>query len=108
MPKIGPEAPSRSGKIAIFFVVDMSGSMWHIAEDTRGTINSFIGDQVGQEGEAFVSLTVFDTIVETPVKAVAAEDFPEITPDIYNPRGSTALLDAVGITIRSAEDVVGV
>jgi uncharacterized protein YegL len=106
MAELVPPVQKNDGRILINIVADMSGSMSHLADDTRGTINGFIKDQVDQEGEAFVTLINFDTTVETPFTAILAADAPEITREIYTPRGGTALLDAIGEAIRSTEKVI--
>lgn len=106
MPEVAPEAPGPGGRILISFVADMSGSMASLADDVRGTINGFVEDQIDQPGEAFFTLTVFDTVVETPFDAVPVADMPEITDAEYRPRGMTALLDAIGQTVRTTEDAI--
>ncbi len=98
--------PTSGGRILISFVADMSGSMYTLAEDVRGTINGFVNKQINQPGEAFFTLTVFDTVVETPFDAVLVQDMPEIGEETYTPRGNTALLDAIGQTVRATEDAV--
>ena len=106
MPEIAPEAPTGGGRILISFIADMSGSMTGLTDDVRGTINGFVADQIDQPGEAFFTLTVFDTVVETPFDAVPVEEMPEVTTEHYKPRGLTALLDAIGQTVRSTEEAV--
>ncbi len=104
MAEIAP--PAAGGRILISFIADMSGSMQCIASDVIGTINGLVKDQIDKPGEAFFTLTTFDTVVETPFVAVPVEDMPEIGTETYAPRGWTALLDAIGRTVRATEDVV--
>lgn len=104
MPELAP--PANDGRILISLIADMSGSMQPLADDVRGTINGFVQDQIDQPGEAFFTLTLFDTVVEVPFVATPVANVPAITEDIYRPRGGTALLDAVGKTIRATEDVI--
>lgn len=94
------------GRILISFVADMSGSMYNLADEVRGTINGLVKDQIDQPGEAFFTLTVFDTEVETPFNAVPVQEMPEISEATYMPRGMTALLDAIGKTVRETESAV--
>jgi len=89
----------------IVFIVDMSGSMQHLKEDTIGGYNSFIEEQKKVEGECFVSLIMFDNVIEKPYIHVPLQDVPELTGQVYKPRGSTALLDAIGITINECESL---
>ena len=81
----------------ITMVVDRSGSMESIKSDAEGGINSFIDQQKQEPGEALLTLVQFDTDYEfvhtgKPIKQVSA--FKLV------PRGSTALLDAVGRAIN--------
>ncbi len=82
----------------IVFVVDRSGSMTGIAADMQGGFDAFIAKQRKVAGECKVTLVRFDTEYEivyssTPLDQVAAL--------VLEPRGSTALLDALGRTIDS-------
>ena len=81
----------------ITMVIDRSGSMQSIQSDAEGGINSFIEQQKQEPGEANVTLVQFDTDYEfvhsgVPISQVSA--FKLV------PRGSTALLDAVGRAIN--------
>jgi len=81
----------------ITMVIDRSGSMQSIRTDAEGGINSFIEQQKLEPGEALLTLVQFDTEYEfvhsgTLIKQVSA--FALV------PRGSTALLDAVGRAIN--------
>jgi uncharacterized protein YegL len=77
-------------------VVDRSGSMVTIAADTEGGFNSFIEKQKAEPGTATGSLTIFDNEVETLYSFVNIQDIPAFH---LVPRGWTALLDAIGVTI---------
>jgi hypothetical protein len=48
----------------ITFVLDSSGSMEAIADDTRGGFNAFLDDQRKEEGTATVTLYDFNTTVD--------------------------------------------
>lgn len=79
-------------------IADRSGSMFSIAEDMNGGLETFLKEQDALEGTLLVDITVFDGSVEQTVTDGKVEDiaFPIIVP-----RGSTALNDAMGITITS-------
>ena len=89
----------------IAFILDRSGSMGQIWDDVKGGFKQFIEDQKA-EGDPKFSLTVFDTEVDQPYDKVplseVSDDLDKIEPRVY-PRGSTALLDAVGKTINSLD-----
>jgi uncharacterized protein YegL len=78
-------------------VVDRSGSMESIKSDAEGGINSFIDQQKQEPGEALLTLVQFDTEYEFVHSGVPVKQIPAFT---LVPRGSTALLDAVGRAIN--------
>lgn len=80
----------------ITLVVDRSGSMKSMQKDAEGGVNTFVHRQVAEPGEAFVTLVQFDNEYEFVHKGIRAKDFPDYA---MVPRGSTALLDAVGRAI---------
>lgn len=86
-------------KTDITVVLDRSGSMASIAGDVMGGLNTFIREQAGVEGEARFTLVQFDDKYEVVHAHVPVQDVPPLTSRTYVPRGSTALLDAIGRTI---------
>lgn len=87
----------------VLVVTDMSGSMRGLEVEIRAGFNNYIAD-LRKDKEANgtryrVSLTVFDTKFEPLCTAVRLADVPELTEVNYEPRGMTALLDAVGKTV---------
>ena len=83
----------------ITVVLDRSGSMQSTRDDAMQGFNALVEDQKRIAGEASLSLVQFDDqyqvdYTEQPMAAV-----PALTRDTYQPRGSTALLDAIGRTI---------
>ncbi len=85
---------------AIALVVDRSGSMQTVAEDTKGGIQQFIASQKQIEGKTSCTLAQFDHEYQvlydfSDLIKVDGEAFA----NQYKPRGSTALLDAIGRTI---------
>ena len=83
------------------FILDRSGSMNHLVEDTIGGFNSMIEEQKKQDGEAYVTTVLFDGQYEILHDHVDIKDIKPITTKEYYARGMTALLDAVGRTINS-------
>lgn len=87
-------------------ILDRSGSMASIDEATVVGVNRFIEEQKQVPGTATLKLVQFDDVYEAVFDAPIAEA-PELTLSktprpgqrIYEPRGSTALLDAIGRTI---------
>lgn len=81
---------------ALVFVVDRSGSMQSIARDMEGGISALLESQRDLEGTLTVDAVLFDTHIDY-IHHLAD---PYVTIPI-NPRGSTALYDAVGSTIST-------
>jgi hypothetical protein len=79
-------------------IVDRSGSMESIAVDMEGGIRSLLKEQAELPGELHVDITTFDNTIETPWIDVRAD---EVKGQIISPRGSTALNDAIGITVAN-------
>ena len=85
--------------VQIICILDRSGSMRSLAEDTIGGYNSFLEKQKKESGKATVTTVLFDDKYEKIVDNVDLEVTPELTSSEYYARGTTALLDAVGRTI---------
>ena len=81
----------------ITLVVDRSGSMSSIRSDAEGGVNEFIRTQAAEPGEALLTLVQFDTQYDFVHRGVPIGDVPSYT---LQPRGATALLDAVGRAIN--------
>jgi hypothetical protein len=84
-------------------VLDKSGSMGHLQRATIEGFNQFLWDQQRQDGECRLSLTQFDTSMKVDYVATDIHAVQPLGTWSYQPNGGTALLDAVGITIKGAE-----
>jgi len=84
----------------IVFVLDKSGSMGSVRNDTIGGFNSFINDQKDIPGQAIFTLALFDHEYSLVHQGKLIEQVEELTIESYHPSGMTALLDAVGKTIN--------
>lgn len=89
----------------IVFILDRSGSMAGLEEDTIGGFNSMIQKQQGEAGEAFVSTVLFDNHSEVIHDRVDIRKVQPLTRKEYYVRGCTALLDAVGKAIHHIGNV---
>ena len=89
----------------ISVVLDRTGSMESIRDDTIGGFNAFLEDQQDQTGKATLTLVQFDT--EDPYEVVhhfaPIGDVPKLTRKTYVPRAATPLLDALGRGINDLE-----
>lgn len=85
----------------LVFIVDRSGSMSSIASDMEGAIKSVIQDQQkNYDGDINVTFVRFDDKYEKVYESTPIDDIKDLE---ISPRGSTALLDAMGKTINSFE-----
>lgn len=82
----------------VTIVVDRSGSMMSIQADAEGGINSLIKEQKLVDGKMTLTLAEFDDVYNIVYDAA---DIQEVEGYRLSPRGSTALLDAVGRSINS-------
>jgi hypothetical protein len=89
---------------SINVIIDRSGSMKNLTNETVSGYNQFVSEQKQVPGEAIFTLCLFNTSLHTPYDCVKISDVPELTAEAYNANGYTALLDAVGSTI----DTVGI
>jgi hypothetical protein len=83
----------------ITIVLDRSGSMQAIKDDTIGGFNSFLKAQQDVPGEATLTLAQFDHEYEVVYQGVNLKDARPLDSSTFVPRGVTALLDAIGRTI---------
>lgn len=80
------------------FLLDRSGSMESCWDDTIGGFNAFVEEQKALGGS--LTLIQFDHEYLVSYKDVPVKDVKPLTRETFKPRGSTALLDAIGRTIK--------
>ena len=85
----------------IVVVLDRSGSMASVLDDTIGGFNTFLEEQKGAQGRARLTLTQFDNEYDIVHERRDVREVEPLTRATYIPRGTTALLDAVGRTVTS-------
>ena len=95
----------KKGLTELVFILDRSGSMMGMAEDTIGGFNGLIEKQKQEPGEAYVSTVLFSTVSTVIHDRVPLAEVPPMTRHDYCPMGCTALLDAVGDAIRHIRNV---
>ena len=84
----------------LVFILDMSGSMAHLTDDTVGGFNSILKEQSGKEGEVLVTTYLFNNDSRMIHDRMPIREVPPMTEKDYRAGGCTALLDAVGGAIR--------
>ena len=82
----------------IIAIIDRSGSMAAIQSATEEGFNGFVREQQSTPGECALSLYQFDDRYEVDYEDRAIREVP---PFALDPRGCTALLDALGRTITT-------
>jgi uncharacterized protein YegL len=94
-------------KTELVFILDRSGSMSGLEGDTVGGYNSMMAKQRETEGEAIVTTVLFDDRYELLHDRIPLAELKPMTDREYYVRGSTALIDAIGTTIRKIEKAQG-
>ena len=89
----------------IVFILDRSGSMSGLQDDTIGGFNAMIEKQKNEPGEALISTVLFDSVNDVLHDRVDIQKVEPITRKEYFVRGCTALLDAVGSAIHHIGNV---
>jgi len=84
----------------LVFILDRSGSMSGLENDTIGGFNAMIERQKEAAGEALVSTVLFDTKSTVVHDRIPLSDIRPMTRSDYYVGGCTALLDAVGDAIH--------
>ena len=97
--------PPLNSTTELVFILDRSGSMAGLEDDTVGGFNAMIDKQKKEDGRCYVSTILFDHEVETLHDRVPLEQIEPITRDDYFVRGCTALIDAIGMTVSHIEEV---
>lgn len=90
----------------ITVLLDRSGSMTKVRQETIDGVNEFISGQRAAVGRAVMTHVQFDSrnahepigVPATPVELV-----PALTPETYQPRGGTPLWDALGTCINRTD-----
>ena len=84
----------------IVFILDRSGSMKHLTDDTIGGFNSLVEKQKSEPGEALLTTVLFDDQYEILHNGINLNEVQALTKSQYWARGTTAMYDAIGKTIN--------
>ena len=95
----------KKGLTELVFILDRSGSMGGLENDTIGGFNGMLQKQKKEEGEANVTTVLFDDEIETIHDRFPIHIVKPLTDQDYYVRGCTALLDAVGSTVKKVENI---
>lgn len=86
---------------SLIFLLDRSGSMETCCDDTIGGFNSFVKDQAALGGK--LTLIQFDHEYLMSYENKPLGEVEPLTTTTFKPRGSTALLDAIGRAIKECK-----
>ena len=87
----------------LVFILDESGSMYDLKQDTIGGFNSMIGKQKEEDGQCFVSTVLFNTNQKVIHDREDLKNIKFMTSKDYTPGGGTALMDALGGAMKHIE-----
>ena len=89
----------------LVFILDKSGSMAGLESDTIGGFNAMLQKQRALEGECRITTVLFDNRYELLHDRIDIRAVSSMTEKEYQVGGSTALLDAIGLTIHKLVSV---
>ena len=95
----------RKNLTELVFILDRSGSMSSLKSDTVGGFNSMLEKQKKNEGEALVTTVLFNNEIAYVHDRAGISSVRPMTDDDYVPAGTTALIDAIGETVRHISDI---
>lgn len=90
------------GVTEIICILDKSGSMESLQQETIAGLNQFLNIQKQEGGLCNFTLVQFNEEVSTSIKRQSIQNVPDLTRKSYQPIGYTALFDAVGMTLNTA------
>lgn len=92
-------------KTELIIILDMSGSMYPLTDDTVQGYNSLIDQQKKMDGEVNVTLVLFNDEYKKVLDRVPLQEVKELTKEDYVANSTTALYDAIGKTITEFPNV---
>lgn len=95
-------------KLTVHIVLDRSGSMGNVRDDTIGAFNTYVQDLAKTSPDSKLSLTIFDNMsIDTIIDHVAIGEVKPLNREIYVPRGGTPLYDAIGLVVAKLDTAKG-
>lgn len=89
----------------LVFILDKSGSMGGLEEDTIGGYNAMLKKQKMLAGNCRITTVLFNNGYELLHDRVDIKEVSPITSKEYQVGGTTALLDAIGMTIYKVDHI---
>lgn len=89
----------------VVFIIDKSGSMSGLESDTIGGFNSLLEKQKNENSDAFLSTVFFNDSSTVVLDRVDISNVRKLTREDYICMGCTALLDAIGDSIKHIKNI---
>ena len=87
--------------VDLVIILDKSGSMYNMTEDTIDGFNSYLEEQRKKDVPVKVSVGMFNQVLDAKYDRIDLKEIQNLTKEDYISQGSTALLDAVGNTLSA-------
>ncbi len=87
----------------IICILDRSGSMSTQADEVINNFNKFLKEQQSVDGDANLTLVLFDDQYEIVYDSLPLKEVPPLTSGTYYTRGLTAMNDAIGRTLNERQ-----
>jgi hypothetical protein len=98
------EDRKKDGFTDITVILDRSGSMHDVVEETISGFNKFLEEQRNLDGKAKITLVQFDDHYDVVYQDKDIKKANLLNTKTFVPRGNTALLDAIGKTIATKQE----
>lgn len=91
----------------IVFILDESGSMWHLKKSTISSFNEMLESQKNLDTKfpAYLTTVVFSDNMKKICDHKEIHEVENMTSENYNPNGCTALMDTLGKTINEMSEI---
>lgn len=99
-------ATKKTTRTELVFILDRSGSMSGLEDDTIGGFNGMLERRRKQDGETTITTVLFDDKYEILHDRLELSQVGPLTRKQYYTRGCTALVDAIGRTISKLDNAL--
>ena len=98
---------SRKKPTEIVFILDESGSMWHLKNSTISSFNEMLESQKNLDSKfpAYLTTVVFSNNMKKICDHKEIHEVENMTSENYKPNGCTALMDTLGKTINEMSEI---
>ncbi len=94
----------KKGLTELVLILDRSGSMTGLESDTIGGYNAMLKKQQAVDGECRITTLLFDNTFELLHDRIDIKAVSEMTDKEYQVGGTTALIDAIGMSLHKIDN----